>query len=536
MAMHQGLDLSRFKKVSSDRKCTVLRHERGHEIRIAHSGITPKMREQLEALEMHDSGKVKRKRMAEGGNPGDAQAPLDDQSPAVADNTPPDAPQEPAPANPAPTPADQTAPADAASSATAALPMDQQLKAESDLYNQDLVSGKIKPETYSDLFAKKDTLGKIGTLFGLLVSGAGSGLAHQPNAVMGMMQTEINNDLDAQKASAANAQNFYRLNLQHQMQNAQIQQMQTQNALTQAQTGAIPSEIALREAQAKGATADAGLKAWTLAQTQANSTAFHSLVTQVQKLPVGSPERANAEQKLAILGSMIQGENYNIIDRAAAASALSNVVTGSGNPANQPSIEMNPQASEQKFQQDQTLLRLSGKKELADDREVKHLPGVPGQASVPLTADDRNKIQTGQALIGSLQRLKDFANQYGNSVDPRVINAGKALGAQVQGDFRLATQGGVYKQTEQNFIDQVVPGDPTKFIPSVRVIPQIDSVIKETQARTNQFLQSKGFSVPQTPGNQPSNTRMFTNKGGGSVPYVRTKNGWQRQKETVGQK
>ena len=66
-----------------------------------------------------------------------------------------------------------------------------ELKRESDAWAQDLANGHIEPKTYHDLYAKKDTLGKIGTLFGLLVSGAGAGLSHQPNAVMELMNKEI---------------------------------------------------------------------------------------------------------------------------------------------------------------------------------------------------------------------------------------------------------------------------------------------------------------------------------------------------------
>lgn len=73
---------------------------------------------------------------------------------------------------------------------------------------EDLASGKITPETYHSLFAKKDTLGKIGTIFGLMLSGAGSGLAHQPNMLLHMMDKQIDNDLDAQKQDKENARNF----------------------------------------------------------------------------------------------------------------------------------------------------------------------------------------------------------------------------------------------------------------------------------------------------------------------------------------
>ena len=46
------MDVSKFKKVSSDDKKTVLKHPRGHEIIIAHSAVSPSTRKQLGALRL----------------------------------------------------------------------------------------------------------------------------------------------------------------------------------------------------------------------------------------------------------------------------------------------------------------------------------------------------------------------------------------------------------------------------------------------------------------------------------------------------
>lgn len=47
------LDFKKFKKVSADENKTVLEHEKGHKIHIAHKSLEPKMRKQLEKMEMH---------------------------------------------------------------------------------------------------------------------------------------------------------------------------------------------------------------------------------------------------------------------------------------------------------------------------------------------------------------------------------------------------------------------------------------------------------------------------------------------------
>ena len=79
MAMHRGFDLSRFKKISSDAKSTTMRHSNGHEVKIVHSGLSPGMRAQVDALPMAEApAKMARggmvKKMAEGGDPTDFQA------------------------------------------------------------------------------------------------------------------------------------------------------------------------------------------------------------------------------------------------------------------------------------------------------------------------------------------------------------------------------------------------------------------------------------------------------------------------------
>lgn len=93
------------------------------------------------------------------------------------------------------------------------------------LLQQDFAAGKIHPQTYGDLFAKRDTLGKVGTLFGLIVAGAGAGLTHSPNVVMDMMNKEIERDLEAQKQSNTNAQNWYNAAKAHELQKHQQQEI-----------------------------------------------------------------------------------------------------------------------------------------------------------------------------------------------------------------------------------------------------------------------------------------------------------------------
>lgn len=495
--MHQGLDLSRFKKVSSDKKTTTLRHAKGHEIHIAHSGLTPKMKEQLDCLPHYDEGgKVGRFVDDDAAvNDGAAGQPMDPSSPAQTNDTAP-MPVEATPSAPDPDTqaADQPNPemtgaapqSQAAPAATLAPPdMANQLKTQDALTQDDLAKGHIKPETYQSLFAKKDTLGKIGTLFGMLLSGAGSGLAHQPNAVMDMMKNQINNDFEAQKASSTNAQNFLRLQQQHAMNEAQIGQMGIQNELTKAETGAVPSKIALTKAQIR----ETNIKSDAAARMLQNRVALHSLVVETQKMPEG-PAKQQMMQTLGLMSQGIQTENYDIADRAAAMGALSNAL----NP--EPAAGTNPEGQ---FRNTQNQLRYSGMDKIAEDREGKHFPGLQGQASIPLTPSDRSQINSGIGFQDQLQRFVDWTKKHSGDLNPKEKLEGEALASQLQGSYRQATNGGVYKEGEQGFISKVIDSEPTKFFNSIRVLPKLTAVQKESSAQLNQLLKSKGYTQGYKP-------------------------------------
>jgi hypothetical protein len=383
----KGLDLKRLKKVSSDDKTTIFRHGNGHEIKIAHHGLSPKMLEELNKIPLHEmseGGSIESKKQridlergvnkpttlkgrseagvkhspaySYGGKKWDTELSKDEHRKTLSDlkampkpklmadggysayelakGAPPDETQDSSPdttpwyapgsalAQPygPPTPAtnlpftgpsfqqqlEQTqqgpfqsqyqdnqpqqssAPSqqqgqpsspsqgeqvdqdsdeedgetpssedidntqnisaqgpDNAAPAASPPPTPQQvynnniqhLSSDDPAIVQDLHSGDIKPETYSDLFNKKGILGQIGMIFGLMVGGAGAGLSHQQNALLGMMNNELDRDLDAQKQNQAKSVNLVRLAQQHELNQAQQQlmgaQSQTQRAMAQ---------------------------------------------------------------------------------------------------------------------------------------------------------------------------------------------------------------------------------------------------------------------------------------------------------------
>jgi hypothetical protein len=306
MSMYQGMDLSRFKKIASDGKVSTLRHSRGHEIKIAHSGLSPKMREHLDGMPVH---------LAEGGDP----AAIDPESPEVAEedlyppeeSVPAEAPQEESPQTEAPRelpPKPAVMPVagtvDVVGQRPAPAPepapeptVAQDLDNEASTFADDVHRGQIHPKTMSDLFAEKSTLGKIGTIFGLMISGAGAGLQRQPNALLELMQKEIDRDLDAQKTSNSNSQNWLKLSHEYQMQKGQIGKLGAETLATIAGTSKIPSEIGETEARTRVLDADANLKSYEAAKTRMMIGAISHLGGIVDSMPPG-PARDNAQTTL----------------------------------------------------------------------------------------------------------------------------------------------------------------------------------------------------------------------------------------------
>lgn len=341
------LDASKYKKISQDGKTTILKHPDGHEIRIVHSKLAKKLKDELGALPFAEGGDVPetqptpilgsgRKAYAEAGSVGEQVAQAESGNPAAGVQDFPAAPvtnpdpsqigtQEPGGlmnaigAEQAATDQkrmDDTLQTDTPAEIPSALPTKpsttdsvasvapsaptpqgptpheaakQEFSDQSAHFDNDVMQGHITPKTYQSLFNNESTPGKIGTLFGLLASGLGSGLAHQQNAVLGMMDQEIQRDLDAQKSSASNVQNYYRLNLQNELQKAQV-------PLVKAQAAAIPSEIGLRQQQAAETKADA------LTKMQMYNVTKHYLGTLLNKLP---PQQQGAA-----------GAAYNAVDAA----------------------------------------------------------------------------------------------------------------------------------------------------------------------------------------------------------------------------
>ena len=243
------MDFKDFKKTSDDGKVATLQHPSGHKIQIVKGQLSKDLKGQLNKLPLHQS---------------DPETPVADPTAGLTDDDAPNAtdaatghavninigvPQSaqpaPAPAQQAPTPqAAATPPMDgSAVSQGAPTPsgaygqaiqgaqgmsqaLQQQGQRDSNIYGgaaqseqnmqtqftqhmnelgqevhnaaQDVKDGYIRPNAYLE---NQSTGGKIATAIGLILGGAGSGITGGPNPALQFLNSQIERNLEAQKAN-----------------------------------------------------------------------------------------------------------------------------------------------------------------------------------------------------------------------------------------------------------------------------------------------------------------------------------------------
>lgn len=354
-----------------------------------------------------------------------------------------------------------------AQNTTAAL-NDEAQKMQSDLDN-----GHIKPETYKDLFEKKDTLGKIGTVFGLLVGGMGSGLTHQPNMLMEMMNKEISNDLDAQEKSAVNKQNFVKLTQQGLLNKANVTGLNIANQTNQR----------------------------ALQWSAAARVALHAQVQNAMKLPEGSPQRAQAMQALSIMSQGIDKKQADMFSQAGIAQALSEQM-GGGQGKN-------------------TTLMKSGMmgpefKELGEDTEQKTIPGIPGQASRPIEGKDRDQIQAMNVLSNKASDLMSFAKQHTGTMSPAQRAIGQQKADEMVNFYNQSLASGALTQGRLGWLDDQIKKNPTGvFTQLMGNNSRLAEIKNSNDMRRNLLLKTYGLSAPG--GSSQSQSSSTTSKTGRDV-------------------
>lgn len=305
-----------MKKVHEDEEKAVFRNTNGHEFRIAKKGLRDAgLLKKLKELPLHAAeGDV-----IEEPGLGDSEEPVTEPESihppmSLPINEPASgiAPKAEAPESEPATDIEKTEPQNPNSAEPVPEPAAQQPQApqpptpgdslvdQMQKVGSDLMTNQINKKTYQDLLFKdekgndKSFIGKIGSLFGLLVAGAGAGLSHQSNAVISMMDKEIANDLESQKQNQGNRLSYFGL-----LNNAI--KSQSENSKNYADVAHL--------AAVDGPTLDA------LTQAHARRDSLDKLYQeQVLRYPEGSPQRQKAESTFSMLSNAA-----NVADQSAAA-------------------------------------------------------------------------------------------------------------------------------------------------------------------------------------------------------------------------
>lgn len=363
----------------------------------------------------------------------------------------------------------------------------QQLDQEAQTFEHDLNSGHITPQTYSDLFHSKNSLGQIGTIFGLLVGGAGSALAGQPNNLIEMWNKVITNDLDAQKASVTNKQNFYKINQQDLMNKAQIKEI----------------------------NADTATKSYALAQAQMLQTTFHSMADKAAKLPPG-PEKQKTEMALNALYPLMKDKINNINDLASGAVGYFNALSGgAGNGV---------PGDESGFQKQQMMKRMMGGAEgekMAQLAEARHLPGIGGQADRDIPEDKRNSVLAMNVLDNKIQDLLSFAKAHKGTISPAQRAVGEQKAHELMNFYNNSIQGGVLTEGRLKWLDEQVKKNPTSVFQDILGNnARLEEIKNSNSTRRDLMLQQLGFKGAPKSAQAPEIQYRH------GVPHKRIEGGW----------
>jgi hypothetical protein len=335
-------------------------------------------------------------------------------------------------------------------------------------WSQDMTDGHIEPKTYQSLFDNKSTLGKIGTLFGLMLSGAGSGLAHQPNALMEMMNKQISNDLEAQKASSSNRQNYVKLAQQHELNKANILTQAAGRKLTAAETGQVNQIVDLKS------------------KMFAQRGAMANIMANVNKMPEG-PDKQRAMNAAAMMYKGLDAENSDAASRFATAQALTHFGDAGSQGGN-----------EAAYQQNQNMLRRSGNGDWADQNDQRHIPGIAGSASRPIPEDVRSRVVAMNTLDNQMNNLMGAVNNYktfslkGN-LDPRVTGPMAVKAHEAAALYNQTLDGLGMTEGRMDWLDKQIPSNPQKFMEKLQgSMQKLQEVGKNNRMRRDMILSGPG--------------------------------------------
>lgn len=549
------LDLSKFKCVASDKHTTTLKHQKGHELKLAHGGLSRDIQEKLKKLPKHYAEGTPEIPVGEDDSSDQSNASQPNQPTVVINNTP--SPQQGYPVQQQPQ-LNRAAPSnvqeliDANNAAVARNPQSQVQQPQGvppqtvpgqqagmpqapaapgfDPYasmNAGLQSqlGGIQ-EQKRGAIGEAQALGQLGTQQAAQESDYGKNLQDRIDTY-----TQANDDLTkertAMQADIANG---------HIDPDRYIKSMSTGGRILQGiglilggmgagMTGGpnfafnkmqtdIDRDI---QAQRDDLGKKQNLLSNNMAQTQNLRQAMDLTRLQLNdvlssKLRMAGDQAQDPLQKANALKSaglldMQSGQIQHQI-------AVQRAMMGGGGGGVGVGGQSNP---EDAFKRQMQFLRMNGKEDLAKDMEAKHIPGI-GQASKEVPPDVQKEMIARQDLQNKIVDLQTFAQKNSGSLNPAIVAQGSAKAKLLQDAVRRANAQGVFKESEKNFMEGIVSSEPTQFFQKYRSGKGYQEIAHSNQDTLNAIKQGYGL-----PAQQAQAEPQYKIVGG--VKYMRGPNG-----------
>lgn len=352
---------------------------------------------------------------------------------------------------------------------------------ESQKFQSDIDAGHIKPETYHTLFADKSLPGKIGTIFGLMLSGAGSGLAGQNNALLGMMDNQIKNDLQAQESSAKNKQSFMSIN--------------GQNLVNLANSGRVGAETQEMKI--------------AMAKDQANYAIYNTLAQNANNLPPG-PTKQAAFQQLVLMRDAMEKDKASAFAKAAGAYGAAQMMGGAGGGG---------QGMNTAFMK--SGMAGPGIAELGQDIEEKTIPGVASingqKASRPIPQEARNQVQAMEQLDAKGKDLLNYVKQHTGTWNPQTRAVATQKIEEMKNFYNESIKGGALTEGRLGWYDEQFKKHPTDILPQIMgSTSKLKEMVNSNSNRRDILLKQLGFTPKGGSSDHPHEGTVFVNKKTGA--------------------
>jgi hypothetical protein len=339
----------------------------------------------------------------------------------------------------------------------------QDLTADRNAQYHDWQQGHIDPEHY---IKNMSTGHKIMTGIGLILGGMGSGLTHQPNLAFEFLNNQINRDVEAQRTDMANKSNLFTANLNR--------------------TGDLINATNM---------------------TRMNALDLNSM--HIKQLAAGMQDPVQKANALGIAGKLDQ-EASQVQQGIATRQAL---------------MQASGQGGEQAFQARNKILRVMGQDKFADQEEKKHVPGV-GNASREVPGDVLSQINSRDSLDSALKDLMNFSNQHSGTINPSIMAQGNAKAALVQDMARRASNAGVFKESEKDFMNSFIGQNPTQLFAKFRSGKGYQEAARSNQLELNSLKQTYGLPVTSRQQGAAASTPNIQMRGG--IKYQKVPGGWKK--------